>query len=820
MKRNCIFGIVAFLVIGIVAREALAQVPGGQPAPLSPLVGERRFAPVTGRAIYREPFALVGGFAKSFVQVEQPGAMIDVDGVPLTITGAGRWQFNGANWAIPAALVRVSRNAAGDGINGSLIERADFTGFTTMAHVINDGAEVSTIRASGFNQKKPDGTCLMFTNQDRPQLADLTDRAKATNSGHTIDASWFAVDAACAATGPTRGACIRLRGEVTDMTITGSWFGGTAAAIVLVNLPDEAWTNPDGTRGGRDNCPKRIRVVDCQAESNASKLIICYGVPLDAVQLVGTSVGCFRVVDGYALDNPGGGPSGGTDGDGTPTDHPSTPSPGLPVGIPEPQWSLWKSAEDGFVAPPANMFVDNTNANATDSSNPRGTLARPRRTIPYRLNAGDVLEIRGGPYTGNNLEMLATGTEQQPVIVRGVGLPRIEFKVSLFSRVEASRWVRFEGLDCYKWEAISANHHVVFRDGKLRNGGGFNLAGSAELGPVFDVVIANNEIHDNGDWLAEFDEDIHGGAIGARVNNVWIVGNRFWHNSGDSVQIEAGSAASQDTTHHIYVAGNEMREEKQTGGVVKRGCFVVFAGNHVHDMRPIGISPSAWGAGLGHQYGAGPVWYNGNHLHNCSFAVQSGSTSGMGTGQDAYYLFNVIHDIRHDATIDPATGKLKYAYNPNTAWSNAGFSLVGNPNKYVIGNTIINADGGIYFVGGVRLLADGNIIAGNSNQDVWLEDPTGATLEVYSNLAWPSAEYRIANQPQSWPIGNLVADPMLGANFKPLPGSPAIGAWTPSVSARSVFQRYRDTFGVSIECDATGKPRPTNGAWTIGAMQP
>ena len=51
-------------------------------------------------------------------------------------------------------------------------------------------------------------------------------------------------------------------------------------------------------------------------------------------------------------------------------------------------------------------------------------------------------------------------------------------------------------------------------------------------------------------------------------------------------------------------------------------------------------------------------------------------------------------------------------------------------------------------------------------------------------------------------------------------GSPAIDAGTNGTEVQSIMQRYYDTFGVSIEVDFDGNPRPADyNEWDIGAFE-
>ena len=70
-----------------------------------------------------------------------------------------------------------------------------------------------------------------------------------------------------------------------------------------------------------------------------------------------------------------------------------------PIGMPAPSFGVvetaravpspWTAATAGF------YYVDATHADSTDTSNPYGTPARPRKTIPNTLPAGAVVELHG-----------------------------------------------------------------------------------------------------------------------------------------------------------------------------------------------------------------------------------------------------------------------------------------------------------------------------------------------------------------------------------------------------------------------------------------
>lgn len=819
---NIRFGIVALLVLFVVGWSR-AQAPGGPPSAAHLVSGQRINAPVRGRAIYREPFAMVGSAAREFIQIEQPGSMIDVDGTPLTITGAGRWQFHGANWAVPSALVRVSRNAAGASINCSAIERADFTGWSSMAHAINDGSEISAIRSCGFIQQQPDGACLVYTNQDRPTLNDYTDRKLATNSGHTIDASHFSVAGECRAVGPNRGACVRLRGEVTDMTIRDTWFGGKAPALVLVATPAESWVNSDGTPGGRENKPKRIRLVDCLAESQAARLIVCYGVPLGAVELVGSSVGCFVVCDGYALDGSGtsGGPgSGGTD---TPPQPPpaTQPASGLPVGIPAPEWGMDVRTD----APPNRTFSGGA--------------------FPYVAAAGDVIEIAAGNYPagmGNGyMQLEARGTRERPVILRGVGMPRLGQKLYLRN----SSYVYITGLDATKIDIGENCDHWIIADCRIgegpklewinnapvfaqRKGGGLAIA-APDSKPTTHGLVIRCQIVDNGDFALGEANEIHGITINGAVSYVTVLDCELARNSGDGMQVNGGAMdySGPDPRcklNNIRVGRVDTHDNRQVGVALKQCADVILSGVKSHGHRPYGPSPSAWGAGFGLQYGPARVWLVNCESYDNVSGVSGGSSNGPGGS------WNFINFYAHDNSrawtgaegddaqkartgwVAAGPGKVTHPrlQAPNDSWGPAGMAIAGSPDVTVISATLRNNDAGLNFPGGQRVQVLGSIIDG-------LQQPEGNAAFIYDTQylrdfafvgnAIASGSDRFQRGGQRSGMETWLA--AFGSAARTSVNVIATGGtWTPTAADRATFDEFKRRYGLDIDVDFSGAARP------------
>jgi hypothetical protein len=515
-----------------------------------------------------------------------------------------------------------------------------------------------------------------------------------------------------------------------------------------------------------------------------------------------------------------------------------------PIGVPVPEFGLreqvllpdpWDQPLVGF------YYVDNTHPNASDSDNPYGYPDRPRLSMPglTGLPAGTVIHVNAGDYySGGARAVTGAGTPEQPVFIRGNPANRPRFAAKLSVQNSAS-YIIIENIDFdgtlndngYAGvEFVFGAHHVALRNSALhhRNGTCIQIYGAAGI-PVHDILVYNSVIHDNGDWHADHDQDFHGIGVGAHVSDLSVLDNQFYHNSGNGVQVNAGSLANLPTAHHIYVARNEGHHNKQAGIALKQCQDVIVSQNSVHDQRPIGANPSDWGAGIGFQYGPENVWFLCNHIHDCCYGIYGGSTSGMGDGQNSYFIGNVIHDIHHD----PA-----YPYNPDTAWSNAALMLVGVPNRSIINNTVYTVDSGINGPSsGVYELVD-NIISNITEEQgkhIFLEHAEAADVSIVRNdllyqdgepvrIVWGSGtvyDLKGFQTATGEGEGSLDAD----ARFvDEATRDLHLRADSPAVNAgieHEAYATFFDLYGIDIRVDADGWPRPPGeaGEVDIGAFE-
>lgn len=497
-----------------------------------------------------------------------------------------------------------------------------------------------------------------------------------------------------------------------------------------------------------------------------------------------------------------------------------------PVGVPVPSFGIDETVQSEYGSSSYyTHYVNQNHGAATDSSNPNGTPSRPRRTIPQNLPAGSVVIVEGlyDYATGGFTPISGSGTASNPIFVRGASSsnrPRFTRGTQIKGQYIIVENIEFDGGNPLLTE--DAPHHIAIRSSEVHNCGGPAVQVSAwDDRSMSNIVLYDLEVHDNGNWQANFDEDYHGVGVGDHVSNLWIVDSVFYHNSGDGIQINAGSQSAEGTTHHIYVARNESFQNKQTGMWAKQGTDIIFSENYVHDHRP---SNSSLGAGMGCQYDPVRMWFIDNTIFDCDYGITIAS-GGLGSGQEMYIVGNVISSI-HDSD---------GGFNPNTAWTNSAIMIVGGQRRYVVNNSIYDADGGIHGAAafGEFHLAN-NIVSNISKSSGWhlfIEHPDAANSSSVDNCLfyqsggsirfdWKGASYSSVSQFQSSTgagSGNFSGNPNYSnpnaGDLHLQSSSPAIDAG----SSHSVYSTFASRYGLNLNIDIDGSSRPGGSAYDIGA---
>ncbi len=495
-----------------------------------------------------------------------------------------------------------------------------------------------------------------------------------------------------------------------------------------------------------------------------------------------------------------------------------------PFGIKEtapPSPNPWDRPIPGF------YYVDETHPSATDINNPYGTPSLPRKTIPNTLPAGSVVDLHGvyTKYHGSPGIITANGTSSNPVFIRGrSSTDRPIFKQSW--QIKGSYYILEnlvgadygDGVNAGRIWILAPVNYAALRfcdiSGNLRAGGVGVV--SWDSNAVSNVVIYKNYIHDNGDVKANYDQDVHGIAVSARVSNLWIVDNEICRSSGDGIQINGGTL-TQSTTHHIYVGRNTSYSNKQTGMWTKQAVDVIFSENTIYNHRP---SNSSSGAGTGFQYAPDYVWFLFNHIYDCEFGINGASNSGMGSGKEIFVIGNLIHNIHPTRKWDP-----------NNVWSSSAIGLWGGVNRRIVNNTIWDYSGGIY--SGLYINIENNVLGGRTDsqgRDIFIDRPNMANTMnnnvIYGSpvrIQWGGKIYDLSGFKFATGKGRDCSDSnpqfvsQTGNNYHLKAGSRAIDKG----STNDVYTIFLNRYGIDISKDIDGvqRPQPQRGKWDIGAYE-
>ena len=496
---------------------------------------------------------------------------------------------------------------------------------------------------------------------------------------------------------------------------------------------------------------------------------------------------------------------------------------------------------------PYTHYIDVSSPAATDTSNTYGTPTKPRKTVPWNLPAGSVVEIHGGPYGTPNPYTIywtwfsAAGTAEKPVFIRGCDASTKPVLTGLQIRVGGS-YLIIENLELNN-TTIGPKFNTADPDGFIHHISMRNLdshgipptngtAVGASRGHY--IVIYNNHIHDHGDRHYYTENDIHGCTAGAQAKYVWIVDNHIHDVGGDSVQINSGNVDPSLYARYVYIARNVMHSNGENAVDLKECWDTVVSQNEMYDFTPSHFAESGSdGTAMVIHYSPIDVWVINNHITSACNGIRcNGAVRG-------FIVNNLIHNIHHEEG--------EAGYDPNSIWaSGAGVITWGTPELHVAGNTIYDCDAGFESPGGgtqAHYLYN-NIIAN-------LSQPTShhigilvrATSDVSNmdknclyqpggsaRIRWGSSSpvYSLAQFQATFPgkgLGCTQSDPLLAdpANgdmrlrIGPV-ASPAIDA-----GSNAGFHTYADIFqslyGMPLTIDYAGTARPQGVAVDMGAYE-
>ena len=379
-----------------------------------------------------------------------------------------------------------------------------------------------------------------------------------------------------------------------------------------------------------------------------------------------------------------------------------------PVGIPDAEFGIHQEAEDLVPRPdpwdeptPGYYYVDRYNANATDSSNPYGTPAKPRQTIPSPLNPGDVVELHGTyDYNpGSRILISGSGTLAQPIFIRGqsdANRPLVTRK--LFPGGDYQIFENLEMTGDAPFEVLAPRHHIAFRHnlvhgvntsfGRVRS----DLGSDSGDTYVEYVVFYDNEIHELGDWQAAEEHDWNGVIIQRQARYVWVVDNLIYHCQGDSVAVNTSSGSAPNPPQYVYIGRNTMFENQENAVDMKVCYDVVLSQNEMYEFRDTPGADPGYAVVMhddqappGHPYPQ-RLWLLNNHIHHADGSASASNSDYV------YFIGNVVHDIISSVGI-----------NENSAFARGhGLQNVGAFHCVMAHNVIYNCDQGISVFSGTE----------------------------------------------------------------------------------------------------------------------
>ncbi len=492
-----------------------------------------------------------------------------------------------------------------------------------------------------------------------------------------------------------------------------------------------------------------------------------------------------------------------------------------PIGIPIPDFGIHQTVENVYGrADYYTHYVDAAASTATDTNNPTGSPSLPRLTIPSALAAGSVVYVRGGTYSNSSMSVIqADGTANRPVFIRGnpAARPIITIETAFRGTYFIVENIDFNGTAAQA-NVLGPSHHAAIRYCEVRNARG-NGAGLVATGSwsgtdpttVKDIVFFANTLHDLGNLGAANDEDHHGFVIGHHASRIWVVDNQISNCSGSGLQVNSGflDSTGDRPAHHIYVGRNHVHHVRQSGLAVKQARDVIFSQNDVHDIID---TPWSTAKALAFQYGPYNLWFIGNHLYNTTWGI-NGPSNDNGPGGNVYFVGNLIHDCGVGMTF----------------WNNGQLA-------HIAANTLYNLGQGVRYENGTGMKLTGNIIANMTcGPHIEISGGSGATAANSSSrhdlfhqaggsvaISWGSRSYNtipLFRAGSGTGDNDLEADPRFvnaaAGDFHLRPDSPAVNAGT----IPDVYSTFRTLYGLDIQVDYDGVPRPVGSAHDIGAFE-
>ena len=261
------------------------------------------------------------------------------------------------------------------------------------------------------------------------------------------------------------------------------------------------------------------------------------------------------------------------------------------------QSSQWVQPSDDVPAVPGAPSRDwYVGPKGADTS--AGTLAAPLRTVGRAValaNPGDVIRVFPGVYS-EELTLGSKGSGAAAITLRGEGTPRPSIvpgrkAQSAVVRVQG-RWnlqnlhIDVGGAPMFALLFSAGGDQSSLSDSELNAG----IAGAGVLVEAGrGITLERNAIH----HFIRPGDDSHGVVVVGPSRDITIRDNELHHNSGDSVQCQAGSAPAAG----LLIEGNRMHDEGENAVDIKNCQGVVIRGNDMGGFPNTAIRAAGSSAG-------------------------------------------------------------------------------------------------------------------------------------------------------------------------------------------------------------------------------
>lgn len=457
------------------------------------------------------------------------------------------------------------------------------------------------------------------------------------------------------------------------------------------------------------------------------------------------------------------------------------------------------------------VSVDGDDGNAGNGG--QGSVDAPRRSMPLGdLGPSAHLFILGArsPHgtvdfdVGEDDTWTCTGTAEAPCFIVGIDTPRIGRRIDLVGAghvvVDGLSFTERPSDVDRRWGSFNVidSHYITVRNVELRGDGTNSRGGSGmSISGTEFLFSYRMRIHELGSWETNATGlDVHGWRPEYGNRYLWLIDSTLFHLQADGVQCGNSNNPNpqSETSHYVYIAGNEFYENYENAVDNKNSYHVITSSNEIHDLfgtegmaansSAVILSNNSEGPWTGYH------WAINNHVYNTGLAIRD---SGSELHELNYAVGNVIHDA------DVAFQQ----WNNNEGrefWvvNNSVYGATSNYDVFQPGN-------------GSTTVLEGNIFHGGEVDTMSQIDSTLRNNVLFGVTVL--GEWNIED-------GNLDQDPTYAApangDLTLSPSSPAIDA---VVVESEVFTTFEQLYGLDIRLDPLGTSRPSGGAWDIGAYE-